>query len=174
MSEDQWMEQMMTDEKLKLLIVEDEPDMRLALSEELRILKFEQVVANNAEEASKILANDKQIIAVLSDYAMPGMNGLEFLRHARESGFEMPFVFLSGHPEKEVLTEAIRLGAMDFLEKPCPPQELIPTLRQALRLGMFMRATQGEFDRLADKYSISESDRDRFRAFQRASLSGRR
>ena len=159
--------------KYKLLVVEDETDLLNALTEELRPLHFEVVNAKTGNEAFEKIKGDQKIIAVLSDIVMPGLSGLDCLRRIRDLGNEIPFVFLTGNGSKESLTEALRFGATDFLDKPCSPDILVATVRHALRVGMFIRALDVEINNLVTKYQISEADHDRLRTFQRAALTGR-
>lgn len=155
----------MRNDRFKILLIEDEPDLRLALKDEIEVLNFDVVTASCGEDALNTLKTDSLIIAALSDIRMPGMSGLECLQKAREIGLNMPFVFITGFPQKDLITEALRLGAVDFLEKPCSSKDLVRSVRQALRLGMFVRSVHSEFEKLADKYAVSESDRQRFRIF---------
>lgn len=104
---------------------------------------------------------------------MPGMSGLECLRAVRANHNEIPFIFLTGQGSRENLGDALRLGAMDFLYKPCAVDDLLRAVRQALRLGMFIRGLESEITHLIQKYEISAADQDRLRTFQRAALTGR-
>jgi two-component system repressor protein LuxO len=159
--------------KNKLLVVEDETDLLNALTEELKPLHFEVVTAKTGNEAFEKIKDDQQIIAVLSDIVMPGMSGIDCLKKIRDLGNEIPFVFLTGNGNKESLTEALRFGATDFLDKPCSPEVLVTTVRHALRIGMFIRALDAEIENMVTKYRISAADHDRLRTFQRAALTGR-
>ncbi len=159
--------------KFKLLVVEDETDLLNTLAEELKLLHFEVVTTKTGIEALEKIKSDQQIIAVLTDIVMPGMSGIDCLKRIRETGSEIPFVFLTGNGSKESITEALRWGAMDFLDKPCSSEILVATVRHALRIGMFIRALDTEIDNLVSKYQISAADQDRLRTFQRAALTGR-
>ncbi len=156
-----------------LLIVEDEQDLRDILSEELSTLNFRVLTAKDGVEALDLIKRDSQIIAVLSDIKMPQMTGLQFLEKARTLGYEMPVVFLTGNSEKALLTEALRLGAMGFIEKPFKTDDLLHTVKQALRLGLLLRGIKGEFQRLFEKYDISPDDQKKIWELQSRALAVR-
>ncbi len=93
---------------------------------------------------SETLANGNWFDAILSDFNMPRMNGLELLMEIRDLKIEIPFVFLTGFADKEKVIQAMRLGAMDFLEKPCPDNLLIETVTKAANLGRAMKTLEFE------------------------------
>lgn len=70
---------------------------------------------------------------ILLDMRMPQMNGIDFLRALSERGLHWPVVVLSGHGEIEVAVQAIKLGAMDFLEKPIDVAKLLGCLERATK-----------------------------------------
>jgi CheY-like chemotaxis protein len=103
--------------KGNLLIVDDELDLTLNMKELLEDEANTIFIASNGEEGLKILQSQK-IDCVVSDVKMPVMDGLQFIEAARKLGFNMPFIFYTGHGSKELKKTAHDLGAMDLLTKP--------------------------------------------------------
>lgn len=107
---------------LKLLVVDDEPDIRLELQDFVDELGFECLLAANGQEALSIFKSDRDIHIVLSDLTMPGMTGLELLeRIVRDDDTKSRirrFVFMTGNGDTRAVIEAMRLGASEFMLKP--------------------------------------------------------
>jgi DNA-binding NtrC family response regulator len=106
-----------------VLVVDDEKNIRLTLRESLRSLDLDVDTAINGEEALDMTAK-RSYDLVLLDLKMPGMDGLEVLRRLRERSRETAVVLLTAHGTVETAVEAMKLGAVDFLQKPFPPQEI--------------------------------------------------
>lgn len=68
---------------------------------------------------------------ILLDMRMPGMDGLSVMRALKERGITHPILVLTGHGDVPMAVEAMRLGAVDFLEKPYPPKELLEAIARA-------------------------------------------
>jgi DNA-binding NtrC family response regulator len=100
-----------------VLIIDDEVDIVEGLSEALVGL-FENVSkAQNGEEAFGLAINQKFDL-IISDIMMPKMKGDDFLRKLRMKGIHTPIIFITGNGSKDNLISALRLGAVDFIEKP--------------------------------------------------------
>lgn len=100
-----------------VLIIDDEVDIVEGLSEALVGL-FENVSkAQNGEEAFNLVTN-KKFDLIISDIMMPKMKGDDFLRKLRMKGIHTPIIFITGNGSKDNLISALRLGAVDFIEKP--------------------------------------------------------
>jgi two-component system, LuxR family, response regulator FixJ len=69
---------------------------------------------------------------VVSDVRMPGMSGLELLTKMKELNAQMPVVMITGYADITAAVEAMKLGAVDFFEKPCTQEELVAVVRAAL------------------------------------------
>jgi two-component system nitrogen regulation response regulator NtrX len=115
----------------RLLVVDDEPDIRQLLSE---VLEDEGYTVHAAEhaEAARAARADARFDAVLLDIWMPGTDGIALLREWKTSGDDTPVVMMSGHGTIETAVEATRLGAYDFIEKPVTLAKLLITLERAL------------------------------------------
>jgi len=105
----------MTDRSV--LIVDDEKNIRLTLSLALEKLNIPVDTANDGDEALRKLT-EKSYALMLLDLRMPGMDGLEVLRRVSEIRPEVKVVIITAWGSIEIAVEAMRLGAVDFLQKP--------------------------------------------------------
>lgn len=120
----------------QVLLVDDDPcDRRLTVGM-LETGPFALTEARDAEEALD-LCRTRTFEAILSDLAMPGMDGLEFCRRLRGTPNERtPLVFLSGlRPGEETIDEWMEAGALDYISKPCSQTELAAKLAVMVRLS---------------------------------------
>jgi len=110
---------------MKILVVDDEKDVQVLFEQrfrkEIRDKEMEFVFAFSGEEALVYLnKNQHEAVLILSDINMPGMSGLELLKHIKEKHHEPPPVvmMITAYGDKENYDTAMRLGADDFLAKP--------------------------------------------------------
>jgi two-component system response regulator AtoC len=153
--------------KGSLLIVDDEAGIRKVLSSILQKYTSSVQTAAHGKEALDIIRKGS-IDAVLSDITMPTMGGLELLANIRSMGMETPFVFLTGHGDKEKCIEALRLGATDFLEKPFDPPTVIEVIRRALELSHAMQEVEKETEKLYTSAKIPADEVIRLRKVRKA------
>jgi two-component system chemotaxis sensor kinase CheA len=113
----------MTTMKLEeiLLVVEDDSDLREAIVESLQGLGCVIHSLGNAEDALAF-SRENACFAVISDYRMPGMNGIEFCRRLKQESPRIKFVVLTGYADKQTVLDGFRVGIDDLLEK---PQDLV-------------------------------------------------
>ena len=122
---------------ISLLYVDDEPDLldlcKLFLEREG---EFSVATVTSAKEGLQILA-EGMIDAIVSDYQMPGMDGIDFLKQVRREFKDIPFILFTGKGREEVVIEAIENGADFYLQKGGDPRaqfsELSHKIRQAVR-----------------------------------------
>ncbi|HET6655012.1 MAG TPA: sigma-54 dependent transcriptional regulator [Gammaproteobacteria bacterium] len=116
----------------RILVVDDEADIRAMVREILDDEGYEVDVAANASEARTARQAHSPDL-VLLDIWMPDTDGITLLREWSEAGdLDAPVVMLSGHGTVDTAIEATRLGAADFLEKPLSLAKLLDTIEQAL------------------------------------------
>lgn len=119
----------------RILVVDDEADIRGLLSEILAEEGYEVEVAADAASARRAAARQEPDL-VLLDIWMPDMDGISLLREWNEkNSLRCPVVMLSGHGTVETAVEATRLGAFDFVEKPLSIAKLLRTAERALEAG---------------------------------------
>lgn len=117
----------------RILVVDDEPDIRDIVREILEDEGYSAVTAENAEVGrERKLREDFDL--VLLDIWMPGTDGITLLKEWADGGApDIPVVMISGHGNVETAVEAIRFGAYDFLEKPLSTAKLLVTVKRALQ-----------------------------------------
>ncbi len=117
----------------RILVVDDEPDIRRLVQEILEDEGYQVNTAENAEEARKALQKQHPQL-VLLDVWMPQTDGISLLKEWSSGGrSEVPVVMMSGHGNVETAVEATRLGAYDFIEKPVSLAKLLVTVSRALQ-----------------------------------------
>ena len=126
----------------KILVVDDEADIRETLKEILGEEGYQVEVAANAAEARAARAREEPDL-VLLDIWMPDTDGISLLREWAEAHMlRFPVVMLSGHGTVETAVEATRLGAFDFVEKPLSLAKLLRTVEKALEAARRRRQAQ--------------------------------
>lgn len=153
-----------------LLIAEDELDISDQLVEDLWPLGFPIIAARDGKEMLDKALGNPLIVAILSDINMPVMSGIDVLKEIRRHNLDIPIVFLTAFAEKDRVIEALRLGALDFIEKPYLANELQNIMRQAADLGVRLKNVDRELELLAKKYKIRPEDLAKFKAMQKPIL----
>jgi two-component system, response regulator FlrC len=112
----------------KILVVEDDPTLREALTDTLELANFEVAIADSGEEALKQLALHNDIALVVSDVNMGGMDGHQLLREIKSQYPHIPVILNTAYGSIDRSVEAMRDGAVDYLVKPFEPQLLVETV----------------------------------------------
>ncbi|HYX49948.1 MAG TPA: response regulator, partial [Ktedonobacteraceae bacterium] len=120
-----------TDKKVRVMCVEDDPQLRTFLLAQLKVRGFQtQAVSDGAQAIDMAAIFQPQLI--LLDLSLPSLDGLEFLRRLREWS-RAPVIVLSARDEELVKIKALDEGADDYLTKPFSLNELLARVRVALR-----------------------------------------
>lgn len=114
-----------------ILMVDDDGAFRHVMSGELKRLGYEVETAASGEEAVKCVAAGEHDV-VLLDLRLPGMSGLETLQSVIAKAPSTEVIMLTGHGSIDTAIEAIRIGAFDYVVKPCPLDELDVRIQRAL------------------------------------------
>ncbi len=114
----------------RVLLVDDEQDFMDVLSERMRDRGMEVTTTTSPFEAME-KAGAENFDAIILDLMMPEMNGLEALARLRDNNPDLQIILLTGHATIEKGIEAMKLGAMDFLEKPIDIQKLDEKIKEA-------------------------------------------
>lgn len=124
------------DQPGRVLVVDDDDHDRELLRQQLEGEPFQLTLAATGEEALA-LCRTTLFETILSDIALPGVDGLEFCRRLKQTpNAHTPFVFLSGHEVGEAwITRSLDAGALDYLPKPCSLPVLLAKLRVMVRLS---------------------------------------
>ena len=128
----------------RVLVVDDAEGIRAYLASLLELWGYQVDTAGGGERALALLDSGIVPEIILLDIMMPGLDGLETLRRIRESHPKLPVVMLSVVGRAATVVEAMRLGAVDYLNKPFAEEELEVTLEQAFQRS----ALRGERERL--------------------------
>ncbi|WP_299649155.1 response regulator transcription factor [uncultured Tateyamaria sp.] len=122
-----------------VFLVDDDADIRGSLSRALGLRGY--IVKTFATAQDFLDTYDRDISGcLLLDYGMPEMNGLQLQKHLRDMGSQLPVIFITGHGGVPESVEAMKMGAVDFLEKPFKQSVLIERIEAALDTDRRRRA----------------------------------
>lgn len=125
-------------------IVDDDEQARRSLS---FLLNSANILTREFASPSECLENfeEAEPSCLVVDFQLPEMSGLELIREVRERGSMVPFVMATGHGTKPLLIQALRLGAVNVIEKPFRPDELIEVL-ESIRKTILQSEAQRQVD----------------------------
>lgn len=116
--------------KKRILVVDDD-SMNLTRTRIILGKDYDVLLAESGPEALDILRDDI-VDMVLLDIDMPGMNGIETFERMKTFASRVPVIFLTASGLEQDVHSAIKLGAVNYLKKPFPPQELLKRVKQEL------------------------------------------
>lgn len=118
----------------KILVVEDEPDIRKLVQYNLAQERFKVFEAENGEQALKMVQRDRPNLVIL-DLMLPGLSGLELCRILRDRAdtAQLPILMLTAKAGEADKVVGLEMGADDYLAKPFSPRELVARVRAILR-----------------------------------------
>lgn len=154
--------------KNSVLIVDDEVDLLEAMREALSCEGYQTFVATDADTAIGILDRMPEIDLLVSDIRMPGMSGVDLVKMVKLKYSDRPWLqilFITAHASLDYSVAALRLGAIDFLDKPVKRNELLSSVSRAINKSSTLRndvasiiQSQEQIDRLMrDMLSLSLS-----------------
>ena len=114
----------------KVLLVDDEKDFLDVMSERIEARGMEVTTADSAMKALELLKSGN-FDAIIVDLMMPAMDGLQTLKAIKEKNPDLQVILLTGHATVEKGIEAMKLGAMDFVEKPADLDRLTEIIKKA-------------------------------------------
>ena len=141
---------------MKILIVDDEPNIRDLMCRFLRIESIDGIGAENAFSAQRLL-REEPFDGILVDLKMPGMDGLEFVRWVRDEGFRMPIIMMSAHGEIRDAVDALKHGVQDYIVKPFNPEEVVIKLKNLVEAQNFRTLQEMEERLPQERAFIGES-----------------
>ena len=116
-----------------ILLVDNERDMQEIVKETLNMFGYRVISRSDAESALSVIRDGAEIDLVITDYQMPGMNGVEFLTILRKALPTVPVIMLTGYSSVEIYLQSLSLGAFEYLNKPFKEKELYHIVRSALQ-----------------------------------------
>ncbi len=134
----------------RILVVDDEPELREFVAMSLELNEYETVEAENGKKALEILTRE-DFDCIVSDVEMPEMTGPEFLKKFREINKVIPVIMLTGVKALNTVVEVMKLGAQDYLVKPINIDELLIAVRKSI-----------EFKRLKDQNIRLQKENERY------------
>jgi DNA-binding response OmpR family regulator len=129
----------------RVLIVDDEKNVRLTLSHALEALELESDAAVNGEDALKQVA-EREYELMLLDLKMPGMDGMTVLRRVRDIRPDIKVIIVTAHGTIDFAVEAMKLGAVDFLQKPFAPREIRALVKRVMDRDALRAETARDFE----------------------------
>lgn len=126
----------------KLLVVEDDDSLREVIVAVLSQRGFE-VKATAAVDPAIKAVKEQQFDLVLSDFKLPGKNGIDLLRAIREMASKVPFILMTAYGSTAMAVEAMKEGANDFITKPFEPDSLYDLLSQVIEHRRVLDRTRG-------------------------------
>ena len=116
--------------KTRILIVDDEEDFVQALSERLKIRDYDVTTALSGDDAIEKVKHYNFDVVIL-DVLMPGVDGIEVLREMKRIKPLTEVIMITGQPTVETAIEGMKLGANDYLMKPCDTEDLVLKINRA-------------------------------------------
>jgi two-component system, chemotaxis family, chemotaxis protein CheY len=121
--------------KGKILIIDDEADVREVLRLHLESVNLNVIEAENGEEGIKLMksgANLLQVGLILCDIRMPKVNGVEAIEYLKENAPSIPIIVVTGYPDSELAVSLLKKGVKDYLVKPVEKEKLLAKVKEAL------------------------------------------
>jgi two-component system response regulator FlrC len=114
----------------QILVVDDDPAMRVALTESLKLMGYATQTASSGEDALARL-NEKHVSAILTDMQMSGMSGLDLFHTVNKRNLKIPVIIMSAHGTIDTAVSAMKLGILDYLVKPFSQERLLEVVKKS-------------------------------------------
>ena len=121
--------------KGKILIIDDEEDVREVLRIHLESANYNVIEAENGEEGIALMksgANLLQVGLIICDIRMPKVNGVEAIDYLKENAPSIPIMVVTGYPDSELAVSLLKKGVKDYLVKPVEKEKLLAKVKDAL------------------------------------------
>ena len=143
-----------------IYVIDDDEAVRHSLE---FLLKTAGIVARSFESAKAFLAILPEVHSgcVITDVRMPDITGIELLRQLKDSHPDLPVIVITGHGDISLAVEAMKIGAVDFLEKPFDDDQLIAAVRAALNRDADVSKRKAELGEINNKLAaLSKRERE--------------
>ncbi|MBP2315717.1 sigma-54-dependent transcriptional regulator [Azospirillum soli] len=138
---------------LKVLIVEDDANVRLGCQQALQLEDIPVEAVDTAEKARRLVAADFPGV-VVTDIRLPGADGMDLLHHLLHLDPDLPVVLMTGHGDVSLAVQAMKAGAHDFIEKPFSSDYLVEVVRRALEKRRLTLEVRDLREKLRNRRSI--------------------
>lgn len=138
---------------MRVLIIDDEKNIRISLSSILEDEGYEVLAAESGEEGLKLLT-DNSIDLILLDVKLPGIDGIQVLEKILENYPDMDVIMISGHSDISIAVKAVKMGAYDFMEKPLSLPKIVVAARNIAEKQKLYHRFRQEKEDLDEQYKI--------------------
>ncbi len=148
--------------QIRVMVVDDDPDLCEFVSELIASWGFATLEMPDGSEALKVLEQNN-IDIVVSDIYMPEMDGITLLKKINKHNISCLVILLTGKSDKEIIIEALRANAFDYLEKPVDEERLMTSLNRAVKfltVQQQMEEKEGLLQEISRLSSIGEISTD--------------
>jgi FixJ family two-component response regulator len=142
----------MQDDKPIVIIVDDDKSMRSSLQRLLLASGLDNITFSSAQEFLSASLPDRPCCLLL-DIRMPGMDGMELQSELVKIGRDLPVVFITGHGDVPLSVQAMRAGAVNFLQKPFESQELLDAINESFEKDRNQRLAGTQLKELQERAS---------------------
>src|ERR1700712_20988 len=136
-----------------ILAVDDDPVMLRLLGTALSRAGYRAINAESGEQALAILEHER-VDAIITDLAMPGMPGLEFMRHVRERDPDLPILVITGAPAIDTAIGSIDMGFFRYLTKPITPAEIVRAASDAVHARALAQVRRAAYTHVVNTSQI--------------------
>ena len=149
----------MTQPEPAIYVIDDDDAVRQSLEFLLKTAGYAVTGFESAKAFLKIMP-ELRSGCILTDVRMPEITGIDLLRHVKERGIDIPVIVITGHGDISLAVDAMKLGAVDFLEKPFDDDQLLAALKSALNQDADQAERKAELSEIHDKLAVL-SNRER-------------
>lgn len=150
----------MTKQEPVVFVIDDEEPIREALRSLIRSVGLQvETFASGQEYLDSKAANEAGCLVL--DMRLPGLNGLELQKEMRAREIPTPVIFITGHGDIPMTVEAMKAGAVEFLEKPFAEEKLLEAIREAIEQDQARREEDGKTAEVMKRYeSLTKRERE--------------
>jgi len=138
----EWSKLVRAKQKNRVLVVDDEPEIREIITAHIEYLGYEADRADNGRDGFAMLQQNNYDV-IISDLMMPELTGMQLLEKVKSYGLDIPFVFLSAFSNSDLSLKALNLGAFDYLKKPFDAGDFRILIREAMRVSKDRQRIRG-------------------------------
>jgi two-component system response regulator FixJ len=139
-------------DQIRLALIDDDAAVLDALSHYLARQQIKTSCFKAAKDFLAALDRQEQFDCIVSDVRMPGMSGLDLMRHLNKRAYARPVILITGHGDVDMAVNAIKNGAFDFIEKPFDEARLLASIRQAAEKGRQSESTSAKLEELQARF----------------------
>jgi len=140
----------------KVLIIDDEKNIRMTLKKSLQKAGYEVETAINGEDGLEKF-NEEKFPVILLDMKLPGIDGIEVLRKINDLDHQSKIIMITGYGSVDTAIEAMKLGAVDYLRKPFKPEEILQLVKEVFA-RFELEAKEAEADGFEEYLNLAKSE----------------